>query len=259
MKNKTIKLICLLLSLITLFGCQSKSQTAYNGHFSASRYINLPEYRKITISKEDYVASDEELDIYIFYELLSKEIYSEEKLVCAREKSQIRKLLTDKICNTYYNISTTEETVKYFKKTLETERIWNVYYEYIVDYVETSVFPVDKDIYVNQKISILEAEAKDNNQALDDYITETYDITLIEYTDALIYNFLEIMTIYALAENENISFSATEISDIKQTLCNELQISDDTLTDYYNEYDIYYTLYVQKLKTCLASDYLNFS
>lgn len=254
---KKVLIALLVFFMLFLVSCNNEatkgSEKPYG--FKALDYVYLPDYTKLVIDKEDYKVTDEDIERYVYFELLSKEIYDADVLFEDMENSTILKRFNNSIAKRYYGFETAHEAIKSFKKSLEKERVWEIFFEYISEYAYAKKFPVEKDEYIKSDLEIIESEALKNQKTVEEYIKELYNFTLYEYKEMLTYTFLEIMVIKALADNEGIVCTEEEYNDEIENLSVELELSEEETVQYYGEYGIYTNIYSRKLKDKIISRY----
>lgn len=248
-----------MLSTVLLISCDKTDNLCSDEYgFIAGNFVNLPDYSNFKIQASDYIVTEEDIDRYIYFELISKNLYDNETINAALQSGRIRQCLSNQIAKEYYAKSSSDELIESIKHNLQRDRIWDEFYENIIEHAYANHFPKQKDEYIDFKIHALNLTAEENNMKPEEYLKNDYNLTLSEYRESLTYEFLEIIVIKSIADQEEISCGINDYSKKIKEISIDEGIDEKTVEKLYSKYDIYNEIYLDLIKEHMFSKYTCF-
>lgn len=254
--KKTLTLLFVISLSIFLISCEKADDLNSDEYgFSAEKYVHLPDYGDLKIQPSDYAVTDEDIDRYIYFELMSNNLYDNETLNNALKDGKIKQYLTRQISEKYFSKKSSSELIKTIRYKIQRDRIWNKFYEYIIEYAYADYFPKQKDEYLKFKMDYISSIAEAENISPKEYIENEYNISLSEYRESQTYAFLEIMVIKAIADQEGVQCESNDYEDKITEISLDEGTDEESIKKYYSKYDIYNEIYIDLLKEYMLKKY----
>lgn len=255
--KKILTLLFVISLSFLLISCEKSDDLSSDEYgFSAEKYVHLPDYGNLKIQPSDYAVTDEDIDRYIYFELMSNNLYDNEALNNALKNGKIKKCLTRQILEKYYSKKSSSELIETIRHNIQRDRIWDKFYEYIIEYAYADYFPKQKDEYLKFKMDYISSIAEAENISPKEYIENEYNISLSEYRESLTYDFLEIMVIKAIADQEGVQCESSDYENKVIEISLDEKTDKDAVKKYYSKYDIYNEVYIDSLKEYMFKKYV---
>ncbi len=255
--KKILTLLFVISLSIFLISCEKADDLNSDKYgFSAEKYVHLPDYGDLKIQPSDYAVTDEDIDRYIYFELMSNNLYDNETLNNALKDGKIRQYLTRQISEKYFSEKSSSEPIKTIRYKIQRDRIWDKFYEYIIEYAYADYFPKQKDEYLKFKMDYISSIAEAENISPKEYIQSEYNISLSEYRESLTYAFLEIMVIKAIADREGVQCESSDYEDKLTEISLDEGTDEESIKKSYSKYDIYNEIYIDLLKEYTLKKYV---
>ncbi|MGN0487511.1 MAG: hypothetical protein ACI4GB_09810 [Acutalibacteraceae bacterium] len=254
--KKLLIVLFVIFTTLLLTACNQTDEPYFDEYgFKSEKYVYLPDYSNFEIQNSDYKATEEDIDRYIYFELFSKSLYDNEVINSALQSGTIRKYLTDQIAEKYYGKSSANDVIESIKHDLQRDRIWDQFYQLIIEHAYANNFPKQKDEYLDFKLNTLISIAEEKKMNPEEYLDYEYNLSLSEYRESLTYMFLEIMVIKAIADQEGIQCGINDYGQKIKEISFDEGIEENEVKKYYSKYDIYNEIYLDLLKEHMFNQY----